>query len=168
MTTIYLTRHGETEENASRILQGHLPGKLSPLGIQQIQALRDKLKDTAFDAILCSDLKRCIDSANILAEGRDLTPTPLPMLRERNWGSFTGCRIDDVQHTPIPEDVETVDEMLKRAAQFLDFVRKNYEGKTVLVMSHGLFARAIQSVFHQKSMKEIERMQNAECRILVL
>lgn len=166
MTTLYLTRHGETEENAGRILQGHLPGKLSPLGIQQIQDLRDKLKGVHLDAILCSDLKRCVDSASILAENHHLTPVQLPMLRERNWGSFTGRRIDDIQQLPIPKDVETVDEMLHRASSFLEYVRSHYPDKKVLVVSHGLFARALQSAFYHKPMKEIERMQNAECRIL--
>ena len=66
MTTLYLVRHGETVENAAHILQGHMPGHLTPLGIQQAEALRDELNAIKFNTLVCSDLKRCIDTAHIL------------------------------------------------------------------------------------------------------
>ncbi|HAC42310.1 MAG TPA: histidine phosphatase family protein, partial [Paraprevotella xylaniphila] len=49
MTELYLVRHGQTEENAAQILQGHMPGHLSCEGIAQAQALRDELKNIRFD-----------------------------------------------------------------------------------------------------------------------
>ena len=66
MTTLYLTRHGETEENAKRILQGLLQTKLTKKGIEQAFMLKEKLKNIHFDAILCSDLIRAIDTATIV------------------------------------------------------------------------------------------------------
>ncbi len=72
MTELYLVRHGQTEENAAHILQGHMPGHLSHEGIAQAQALRDELKNIRFDALLCSDLKRCMDTAMILNEPHGL------------------------------------------------------------------------------------------------
>ena len=78
MTELYLVRHGQTEENAAHILQGHMPGHLSHEGIAQAQALRDELKNIRFDALLCSDLKRCMDTAMILNEPHGL---PLGLCR---------------------------------------------------------------------------------------
>lgn len=168
MTTLYLVRHGETEENASRILQGHLPGKLSPRGIEQLRALREQLAGTTFDAVLCSDLRRCADSACILTEDRHIPLTYLSLLRERDWGSLTGKRIDDMQHAPFPPDVETVGQMLTRAGTFLRYIRERHAEQTVLVVSHGLFCRAIRSVATGVAMKDIDRMDNATFRVLTL
>ena len=51
MITLYLARHGQTEENLSRIFQGHLPGHLTEEGKRQAVALGESLKDIALDAI---------------------------------------------------------------------------------------------------------------------
>jgi probable phosphoglycerate mutase len=165
-TTLYLVRHGETEENAQHILQGHLPGKLSAQGVEQVCALREELKQTHFDRMVCSDLQRCIDTAQLLNERLHLSLTTTPLLRERDWGSFTGRLIPEIQQTPFPEDVESVEAMRARAAEFLQMIRKEFPGETVLAVGHGLMNRAIQSVFYRKEMKEIPRMSNAEVRKL--
>lgn len=166
MTTIYLIRHGETEENAMHILQGHLPGHLTARGKEQLITLREELGDITFDMAICSDLQRCIDSLNIVLENRKIPVYYTKELRERDWGSFTGKEIASIQNKPIPDDVETIDEMLSRAQCFLQSIKSNYSNKTLLVMSHGLFCRAIQAVCLNKTMSDIERMKNASYRIL--
>ena len=60
--TLCLIRHGETEENLKRILQGHLPGSLSDTGKKQAAELKDKLCLNDFDSIVSSDLKRATDT----------------------------------------------------------------------------------------------------------
>ena len=103
--------------------------------------------------------------------------TPLPygrgkgvglLLRERDWGSFTGRYIPDLQNEVWPDDIETLDAMKARARQFLDFVRDNYPGKTVLAVGHGIINKAIQSVYLGKPMNEIQKMANCEVRVLEL
>ena len=103
--------------------------------------------------------------------------TPLPygrgegvglLLRERDWGSFTGRYIPDLQHEVWPDDIETLDAMKARARRFLDFVRDNYPGKTVLAVGHGIINKAIQSVYLGKPMNEIQKMANCEVRVLEL
>lgn len=168
MITLYLVRHGETEENIAHILQGHLPGTLSARGIEQLRALHDQLADVNFDSVVCSDLRRCVDSACILTEDRHLPIVYLDLLRERDWGSFTGKCIDDVQHTAFPPDVESIEHLLARADQFLQYIKEHYEGQTVLAVSHGLFGRAIRSVATRVPMKDINRMENATFRVLTL
>ncbi len=103
--------------------------------------------------------------------------TPLPngrgegvglLLRERDWGSFTGRYIPDLQNEVWPDDIETLDAMKARARRFLDFVRDNYPGKTVLAVGHGIINKAIQSVYLGKPMNEIQKMANCEVRVLEL
>lgn len=60
MITLYLARHGQTEENIARIFQGHMPGTLTVEGIAQAEALRDTLRNISLDAVVSSDLKRCV------------------------------------------------------------------------------------------------------------
>ena len=56
MTTLYLVRHGETEDNVNQIMQGQTQGRLTANGIVQAQEVRDKLASESFAAIIASDL----------------------------------------------------------------------------------------------------------------
>jgi probable phosphoglycerate mutase len=56
--------------------------------------------------------------------------------------------------------------MKDRAGRFLDFIRVNYPDSQVLAVGHGIINKAIQAVYWGKEMHEIEKMKNAEVRIL--
>ncbi len=90
------------------------------------------------------------------------------LLRERDWGDFTGRYIPDLKGLPFPENTETLEQMLARAARFLDFIRINYPRQQVLAVGHGIMNKAIQAVLLNKQMREIVRMENAEIRILTI
>lgn len=166
-TTLYLTRHGETVDNARQLMQGQTQGQLNDVGVGQAKQLRERLADTHFDAYVASDLKRAIDTARILA-GAEQPIDTTPLLRERDWGSFTGRYIPDLKGEVWPDDIETLDDLLARAGRFLDYVRTRYEGKTVLAVGHGIVNKAIQAVYYGKQMRDVERMTNCEVRILEL
>lgn len=72
MITIYLARHGQTEENISRIFQGHLPGHLTEEGKQQAVELGNRLRDIPLDAVLSSDLQRVVDTVRLAVGDRNL------------------------------------------------------------------------------------------------
>ena len=91
-----------------------------------------------------------------------------PLLRERDWGDFTGRFIPDLKGLDFPENVESLDALKQRAAEFLDFIRKRFPDQTVLAVGHGIINKAIQAVYYQKRMPDIPRMMNAECRTLEL
>lgn len=168
MTKLYLVRHGETVDNANQILQGHRPGELNETGIAQAEVVRDRMADTPIDAFVSSDLKRSLDTCRIIAmpHGKPVRTTPL--LRERDWGAFTGRFIPDLKDEAWPADVESLDAMKSRARQFLDFLRQEYPGQSVLAVGHGIINKAIQSVYFGKPMNEIEKMKNAEVRVYEL
>ena len=168
MTTLYLVRHGETVDNANQIMQGQTQGQLNENGILQAREFRDKWAHESFDIILASDLKRAIDTARIIAEPHGLEVLTTPLLRERDWGSFTGRFIPDLKGETWPDDIETLENLLSRAGEFIAYVKATFPEKKVLAVGHGIINKAIQSYYYQKPMNEIQRMQNAEVRILEL
>ena len=168
MTTLYLVRHGETVDNANQIMQGQTQGQLNDNGIKQAQQFSNEWKDKPIDVVIASDLKRSIDTARIIAGPHHLEVITTPLLRERDWGSFTGRFIPDLKGEVWPDDIETLENLLSRAGEFIAYVRQTFPGKKVLAVGHGIINKAIQSVYYQKSMNEIQRMSNAEVRTLEL
>lgn len=166
MTTLYLTRHGETVDNANKIMQGQTQGKLNENGVRQAYELAEKMLRLHIDAFVSSDLQRAVDTCRIVAEPHKAEVHVTPLLRERDWGGFTGRYIPDLKDAEWPDDIETIDDLKKRARRFLDFIRDEYSGLTVLAVGHGIINKAIQAVYYNKEMKDIQRMDNAEVRIL--
>ena len=168
MTTLYLVRHGETVDNANQIMQGQTQGELNENGIKQAREFSDEWKDKPIDVVVASDLKRSIDTARIIAEPHKLEVLTTPLLRERDWGSFTGRYIPELKGETWPDDIETLENLLSRAGEFIAYVKQTFPGKKVLAVGHGIINKAIQSFYYQKPMNEIQRMSNAEVRILEL
>lgn len=163
---LYLVRHGETVDNVNKIMQGQTQGELTEKGRTQAKELGVRLADVAFDAYVASDLKRSVDTCRLIAEssGKDVVMTPL--LRERDWGGFTGRYIPDLKDEVWPDDIESLDKLKERAGRFLRWLCEEYPGQTVLAVGHGIINKAIQSVLADKPMNEVLRMENGEVRIL--
>lgn len=161
-------RHGETVDNARQIMQGQTQGELNENGLQQAQRVSREWQNRHLDVVIASDLKRSIDTARIIAAPHHLDVVTTPLLRERDWGSFTGRYIPELKGEKWPEDIETLENLLSRAGEFIAYVRETFPGKKVLAVGHGIINKAIQAVYYRKSMNEIERMLNAEVRTLEL
>lgn len=168
MTKLLLTRHGETFDNAAHIMQGQVQGELNETGLQQAHELAEKLAKMPIDVFVASDLKRAIDTCRILAAPHNKEVVTTPLLRERDWGSFTGKYIPDLQDVEWPDDIEPLERLLSRAQNFLTWLKVTYPGKTILAVGHGIVNKAIQSVYYRKPMREIPKMVNAEVRTLIL
>lgn len=168
MTKLYLVRHGETVANKAHILQGQTDGELNDTGRRQAGEVRKKLNGTEIDVYVASDLQRAVETCKIIAgqEYDNLVTTPL--LRERDWGSFTGKYIPDLEGQTWPDDIESLEELKSRAQNFLTWLKVTYPDKAVLAVGHGIINKAIQSVYFRKPMNEIQKMDNAEMRILLL
>ena len=124
MTTLYLVRHGETVDNANQIMQGQTQGELNENGIRQALEVSEAWKDRPIDVVIASDLKRSIDTARIIAEPHGLEVITTPLLRERDWGSFTGRFIPDLKNEVWPDDIETLENLLSRAGEFIAYVKR--------------------------------------------
>ena len=168
MTTLYLVRHGETVDNVNQIMQGQTQGELNEHGIRQAREVSEAWRDHPLDAVIASDLKRSIDTARIIAEPHHLEVVTTPLLRERDWGGFTGRYIPSLKGEVWPDDVESLENLLSRAGEFIAYVKETYPGKKVLAVGHGIMNKAIQAVYYRKLMSEVQRMMNAEVRVLEL
>lgn len=172
MTLLYLVRHGETIDNVHRIMQGQTQGILNDNGIKQAEAVAEKLKAEPINAFIASDLRRSIHTCEIIAAPHHQPVRTTPLLRERDWGAFTGKYIPDLSNLKNPalwpKDIESIDAIKARAAEFIAWLRTEYPNQKVLAVGHGIINKAIQSVYYDKPMNEILPMSNAEIRMLEL
>lgn len=168
MTTLILVRHGETVDNANRIMQGQTQGQLNETGMRQAEEVADRLAGEHIDAVVSSDLKRSYDTACIIANRHRLNVSTTELLRERDWGGFTGRYIPDLKDEKWPDDIESLDHLLCRAKNFLDFVCSEYPDCRVVAVGHGIINKAVQAIYHKVAMNEVRPMANCEIRILEL
>ena len=146
MTEIYLVRHGETLDNARQVAE--------------------RLAKEHFDAIVASDLHRSVQTAEIIAAPHGLPVRTTPLLRERDWGSFTGRFIPDLRHEVWPDDIESEEALLLRAREFLIYITTTWPDSRVVAVGHGIVNKAILAVYAQCAMREVARMMNCEIRVL--
>ncbi len=154
--TLYIVRHGETEANKNKIVMGHLDAPLTALGVEQATARAEELKNIQFDAIFSSDSLRAQRTAEIIKLERQLAITTSQALRERSFGQWEGKSADEYkknfQHLfatlttlsaegqknlKLADDIESDEEMIGRFITQLREIAVAYQGKTVLVATHG-------------------------------
>ena len=167
-TTIFLVRHGETVDNARQIMQGQTQGELNARGREQAQHLADRLATEQVDAVVSSDLRRAIQTAEYISARHGLSVSVTPLLRERDWGSFTGRFIPDLKGEVWPDEIESETALLERARQFLIYITATYPDKRVVAVGHGIVNKAILAVYAGCTMREVQRMMNAEVRQLTV
>ena len=158
---LILTRHGETEENAASIMQGHLPGKLSALGKKQARQVALRLKDEKIDFIYSSDLSRTSETAKEIAKYHPQAPiTFTKELRERYLAEFQGKKKSEFDAKS--KNVETLKEMYVRAKKFLHQVLSKHHQDTLLVVGHNGINKALIAVITSKGPLEIGKMERLD------
>ena len=167
-TTIFLVRHGETIDNARQIMQGQTHGELNEQGREQARQVARRMATEPIDVVVSSDLQRAVQTAEIIAAPHGLSVVTTPLLRERDWGSFTGRFIPDLQGEVWPNDIESESDLLMRARSFILYITATYPGKKVVAVGHGIINKAILAVYANCTMREVQRMMNAEIRILTV
>ena len=134
--------HGTTTDNEQHVSSGWKDVELSELGIKQSIELEEQTKDKKFDVVFCSDSKRARDSAKLAWEGM-YQIIPDARLRECNYGKLNGASSDIVEkmkeeeciEKPFPEG-ESYEDVKARVAEFLEFLKKNYDGKHIAIVAH--------------------------------
>lgn len=152
MTEIYLIRHAQAEGNLYRMMQGHWDGRVTELGLKQIDALAERFRNVRIDALYSSDLYRTRLTASAITRYHDLPMQLRPALREINVGAWEARFFADVSYESPEamhdflfdpekwhiEGAETYAEVQKRAyAELLKIAEEN-DGKSVAVVSHGV------------------------------
>lgn len=158
MITIYVVRHGQTEFNSQRRLQGQIDSPLTDDGYKNAFVVARKLSGLKFDHIYSSDLGRAFITAHVIAEKLDLENRIVreKRLRERDFGELNGQRIDDVIEIPgffgnphfVPDGGESFSEMQERVVELLKELEGRHKDKTALIVTHSGCIKAIISHFN--------------------
>jgi alpha-ribazole phosphatase len=168
-TTLYLIRHGETEGAEEKRYKGSIDVPLSEKGARQIERvsafiLQDVQRRSdppsppeLLKAVYCSDLKRAIKSAEIIASPYSLDPVKVPALRERNFGIWEGMSFDEIRKkhpeefdawagNPLqfsPMQGESTIAMKERVIDAFKNIIGNHKGDCIAIVSHGGVNRII-------------------------
>lgn len=94
---IYLVRHGETDWNNEKRLQGWADISLNAKGVKEAEEVAEKLKNVHFDDAFCSDLERAEVTAETILKGRDIEVQMDPRLRELGFGPLEGTLYNDAR-----------------------------------------------------------------------
>jgi probable phosphoglycerate mutase len=150
-TRICLVRHGETEWNAERRIQGQIDIGLNETGRRQAVAAGRWLKRAGIVALYSSDLKRAWTTAQAIAAEIGLSPTSVPEMRERRYGVFEGLTYDEAKaNHPAGyaafegrnaeydfENGESLRDMFARVTGKLQAIAAAHPGQNVVVVLHG-------------------------------
>lgn len=159
-TKIIYFVHGTTTDNEQHISSGWKDVELSDLGMKQSKGLTEQTKDMKFDAVFCSDLKRAHDSAKLAWEGVYEIVSDA-RLRECNYGTLNGASSDIVEPMqeeecitrPFP-DGESYEDVKARIADFLAFLKANYDGKQVAIVGHKAPQLSLEVLLNGKDWKQ--------------
>lgn len=139
--TLIFEAHGTSFDNEAHLSSGWNDVALSPLGIKQSKEMGERYKDDHFDAIFCSDLQRAYKSAEI-GFGNKWPIIQDARLRECDYGDLTQKPSEIVDKekpqritTPFPNG-ESYMQTRERMRSFLQDLKKNYDGKRVMVIGH--------------------------------
>jgi len=154
---IYLVRHGLTDWNEKGLLQGQSDIPLNKDGEKQVvEAAKKHFKKIKFAAIFSSDLVRAKRTAEIIALEKKMAVETSILLRERDFGPFEGRHFNevmkelrlDIQSFRILTDqeadslgIESDTKVMERFLRFLREVAVAYQGKKILVVTHGSVMR---------------------------
>jgi uncharacterized phosphatase len=148
MTLLYLVRHGETDWNLQRRIQGSTDIPLNITGRKQASNTGRLLARRHWDAVITSPLSRAAETAQIIAAELDLpAPESLPELVERAYGEAEG--LDDRQlarrypaNTPVPGR-ESRDDVARRVLPALMQLAEDRPGQHLVLTTHGGVIRTV-------------------------
>jgi probable phosphoglycerate mutase len=184
LTEIWLVRHGQTDGNVRRIVQGQQDIPLNETGIAQAEALAEQLADVHFDAIYSSDLSRAMQTAGIIARYKGLPVVADPRLREIRQGVWEGLPFDHILqkyqpdfspnpvyiNTPRAEGAESLAEVLSRMVEAANEYSHRHAGKRILFLSHGLSSAALYCFVNGMPLVNVDQHipQNAQPLVLTI
>ena len=138
-TTFYLVRHGQTDWNVQKKIQGHADISLNDAGRKEASLLKEKIKNLPITVCFASDLKRAYETAEILTAELLLPIQKDQRLRERNYGPWEG-HLTNEYFTLKPEErigTESNESIRKRVFELLQEIANNSSGDSVLLVTHG-------------------------------
>ncbi|WP_394771507.1 histidine phosphatase family protein [Lacisediminihabitans sp.] len=148
MTSLYLVRHGETDWNLDRRIQGSTDIPLNDTGRAQAARTGRLLASRRWDAIVSSPLSRALETGRIIAREVGLdTVTTMDAIVERHYGAAEGLADHELSRlfpgdTPVPGR-ETREQVAGRVIPALVALAENHPGGNIVVTTHGGVIRTV-------------------------
>ena len=184
MTRIMLIRHGVTQWNAERRLQGQSDVNLAPDGVHQARELAIHFPFSTVDAIYTSDLGRAKTTAEVIASKFNLEITLMPEFREINFGEWEGRKLEEVaKEQPLefekffkkPDMLlikggETFAELQSRTmAALRKIVNAHQSGNQhIVIITHGAAIRVILAQILEMPLRKIWSIQQYNTAVNIL
>lgn len=160
---ILVTRHGQTNWNVLKKVQGQTDIELNDIGRQQAEETGELIRNEKIDLIITSSLKRAKETAEIINKNFKVTIIEDNRLMERKFGKSEGLTKNDIKmlKESNPElndvwnynrnidfgDMEKMQDFCNRIYNFLDDITKNYKEKNILLVTHGGVSAVIECYF---------------------
>jgi alpha-ribazole phosphatase len=167
LATFLLVRHGEVEGEKNLRYYGFTDIGLSPTGFNQAELLRRRLSFKAINACYASDLRRALDTAQIIASHHGLEVIPCPQLREIHFGKLEGMTFEEIEreypqiaqqwqlnssHLSFPEG-ENLTAFFLRIASFVERLKEHHPQETILIVAHDGSLRMVLCVLLNTGLK---------------
>ncbi|MDD2384772.1 MAG: histidine phosphatase family protein [Sulfurospirillaceae bacterium] len=150
--TVYLLRHGHIDNGREKRYLGQTDIPLSAFGVEQAQALRDYFKEVPIHAVFTSPLKRCLVTAQILCEDKNITCQSIEALREINMGDWENVAMSYIksQYSELyaqrgenleyftPPHGESFSDLSKRVQSAFEEIICNVTGPIIIVGHAGV------------------------------
>ena len=156
---VYFMRHGMTDWNLYRKIQGQTDIPLNQIGQKQADNARIVLKDYNFDKCFCSPLGRAHETARRVLQDKNIDIVTNDLIKEISYGVDEGQDLDLIEKdssVPLhnyffapdlyipPQNGETIPEVVSRCAKFLNFLQVNCTANSnILAVCHGAFIQGV-------------------------
>jgi len=181
MKKIFLIRHGESEFNAKKIVQGHIDTDLTPAGIVQSRLAGEYLKEFNIKKVISSDLRRAYKTATIISDILNLSVEKDKRIREMSFGEWEGKSYEHIFKTdydkfnnwlknpvacPLPsqEEITNFEKRLKSFYKYLLTLKEN----TILVVGHGGSIQGLLCIACQMSMENLWSLKHSNTGISLI
>lgn len=176
---LFLMRHGRTEMNAERMIQGTKNTHLNKVGIEQAESVARKIRDKglSFEKIYTSPLERAVRTCEIVTGKERGAFIKEPRIAEMNFGSLEGRKYEDLadeqkffftapeRYVPLGGG-ETLGRMIKRVGGFLEVLRREKPADTLLAASHGAAIHGMLSYLRGKSIEDFWDEDVGNCDVI--
>ena len=175
---IYITRHGESQWNVEKKVQGVTDTPLTQKGIEQARELARKIKEEKvhFSEVLHSPLSRAAETARVIAAENNLPLVMEPRLIEQNFGEYEGYEwakrpgsFHEVKKM-FACDYNGGESMLRLAQRVYNLIdelkeRAAREDKIFLLVTHGGIVRMFHSYFFSETNDEFSSTEIGNCEL---
>jgi broad specificity phosphatase PhoE len=172
---VYFIRHGQTDFNKEGRVQGQeIDMPLNEIGISQAEKAIEFLPE-GIDVIISSPLNRAFQTAEIINSKYNVDMVLRYDIQELKYGSLAGKNWQEIEEETCDADIrkkdvsakydyriyggESVEDVKERVKKFVEYLKENYEGKQVLVSTHGGIIEALQSMYLEDKVVETKNCE---------